>query len=89
MVISTKIFANFGEIMYLYREPFPAVKITAGKVLAVLEAGLANSGDLTLVGQLSEANTADAVVTKVSVGTAAYLAAVVLTSRELGRSLLL
>ena len=54
-----------------------------------LPAGLADAGDLALVSQLAEADTADAVVAQVSVGTAADLAAVVLTGRELGRSLLL
>ena len=36
-----------------------------------------HTGDLALIGQLPEANTADAVVPQVSVGTAAQLAAVV------------
>ena len=54
-----------------------------------LEAGLAHAGDLTLVGQLTEADTADAVVAEVGVGTAADLAAVVLAGGELRRSLLL
>ena len=53
------------------------------------EAGLADAGDLALVSQLTEADTADAVVAKVSMGTAADLAAVVLTGGELCRSLLL
>ena len=54
-----------------------------------LEACLADTGDLALVGQLAEADTADAVVTQVSVGAAADLAAVVLTSGELLLLLLL
>ena len=41
------------------------------------EGSLANAGDLALVGQLAEADTADAVVTQISVGAAADLAAVV------------
>ena len=64
-----------------------------GADLAVMifrsEAGLAHAGDLALVSQLAEADTADAVVAQVSVRTAADLAAVVLTGRELRRSLLL
>ena len=54
-----------------------------------LERSLTHTGDLALVGQLPEADTADAVVTQVGVGTAAQLAAVVLASRILRRSLLL
>ena len=54
-----------------------------------LPAGLTDAGNLALVSQLTEADTADAVVAKVSMGTAADLAAVVLTSRVLCRSLLL
>ena len=38
---------------------------------------LSHAGDLALVGQLTEADTADAVVTQVGMGTAADLAAVV------------
>ena len=53
------------------------------------ERGLAHTGDLALVGQLPEADTADTVVTQVSVGTAAQLAAVVLASGKLRRGLLL
>ena len=48
-----------------------------------LERGLADAGDLALVSQLAEADTADAIVTQISVGTAAQLAAVVLTGGEL------
>ena len=54
----------------------------------VLPAGFSNARDLALVSQLAEADTADTEITQVSVRTAADLAAVVLTSREL-RSLLL
>ena len=54
-----------------------------------LERSLANAGDLALVGQLAEADTADAVVTQIGVGTAADLAAVVAAGGELSRSLLL
>ena len=52
------------------------------------EAGLAHAGDLALISQLTEADTADAVVAQVSVGAAADLAAVVLAGGELSRSLL-
>ena len=54
-----------------------------------LPAGLANAGDLALVGQLTEADTANAVVPQVSVGSAADLAAVIAAAGELGLSLLL
>ena len=54
-----------------------------------LERGFADAGDLALVRQLAEADTADAVVTQIGVGTAADLAAVVLAGGELSRSLLL
>src|SRR5574344_771780 len=54
-----------------------------------LEGSLANAGDLSLIRQLAEADTADAVVAQVGVRTAADLAAVVSTGRELGLSLLL
>ena len=54
-----------------------------------LERGFADAGDLALVRQLAEADTADAVVTQIGVGTASDLAAVVLAGGELSRSLLL
>ena len=54
-----------------------------------LEGGFADAGDLALVRQLAEADTAYAVVTQIGVGTAADLAAVVLAGGELSRSLLL
>ena len=54
-----------------------------------LPAGLADTGDLALVSQFTEADTANAVVTQVGVGTAADLAPVVCTGGELGLSLLL
>ena len=54
-----------------------------------LERSLSDTRDLALVSQLTEADTADAVVTQVSVGTAADLAAVVSTGGVLsGASLL-
>ena len=54
-----------------------------------LPGSLLNTGDLALVSQLSEADTADAVVSQVCVGSAADLAAIVAAGRELGLSLLL
>ena len=66
-----------------------AVTIFRSKLHGTSEAGLAHAGDLALISQLTEADTADAVVAQVSVRTAADLAAVVLTGRELRRSLLL
>jgi len=50
---------------------------------------LLDAGDLALVSQLAEADTADTVVTQVSVRTAAQLAAVVAAGGELGLLLLL
>ena len=54
-----------------------------------LPGSLADTGDLALVSQGAEADTAHAVVTQVSVGTAAELAAVVSPGGVLGGSLLL
>ena len=54
-----------------------------------LEAGFADAGDLALISQFAEADTADAVVAQIGVRTTADLAAVVLTGGELSRSLLL
>ena len=50
---------------------------------------LLDAGDLALISQLAEADTANAVVTEVSMGAAADLAAVVAAAGELGLSLLL
>ena len=55
----------------------------------ILPGSLADAGNLALVSQRAEADTADAVVTQIGVGTAAQLAAVVLTGGELRGSLLL
>ena len=52
------------------------------------ETGFAYAGDLALVSQLAEADTADAVVSQISMRTAADFAAVVLTGGVLGRCLL-
>ena len=48
-----------------------------------------DSGNLAFISQLAEADTANAVIAKICVGTAADFAAVVLTGRELCRCLLL
>ena len=54
-----------------------------------LPGSFADAGDLALIRQLTEADTADAVVAQVGVGTAADLAAVILPAGELGLALLL
>ena len=54
-----------------------------------LPGSLPHAGDLAFVGQLPEADPADAVVTQVGVGTAADLAPVVAAGGKLGLSLLL
>jgi len=54
-----------------------------------LPGSLPDAGDLALVSQLTEADTADAIVTQVSVGAAADLAPVVAAGGKLGLSLLL
>ena len=53
------------------------------------ERSLAHAGDLALISQLAEADTADAIVAQIGMRTTADLAAVVLTGGELSRSLLL
>ena len=65
------------------------MKASAPAKTAVLPAGLSHAGDLALVGQLTAADTADAVVPQIGVGTAADFAAVVLAAGELGFRLLL
>ena len=65
------------------------VKVFLLRHIIFLERSLAHAGDLALVSQLTEADTADTVVPKISVGTAAQLAAVVLAGGELGRTGLL
>ena len=64
----------------------PYQKLSATKVIAsgLLERSLADTGDLALVGQFPEADTADAIVTQIGVRAAADLAAVVVASGELG-----
>ena len=51
--------------------------------------GFFDSGDLALISQLSEADTADAVVAEICMGAAANLAAIIVASGELGLTLLL
>ena len=65
------------------------VKVFLPRHIIFLERSLAHTGDLALVSQLTEADTADAVVPEVSMGTTAQLAAVVLAGGELGRTSLL
>ena len=60
-------------------KPFYKQKLVVSK----LPAGLAHAGDLALVSQLTEADTANAKLTKVGMWSAADLASIVLTSREL------
>ena len=54
-----------------------------------LPASLLNTGDLTLVSKLSEADSADTELAKVCMRSAANLASVIGTGGELGSSLLL
>jgi len=69
-------------------EPAKADKRLQG-LTTKLPTGFSYTGDLALVSQLTEADTAYAVVTQVSVGSAADLAAVVAAGRVLSLSLLL
>ena len=55
----------------------------------LLPAGLPDPGDLTLVGQLTEADTADAVIPEIGMGPTANLAAVVAAAGVFGLGLLL
>ena len=80
---------NFRQAMTAKRSCTKVLRAEPTKHYGNSEARLAYAGDLALVSQLTEADTADAVVAQVSVGAAADLAAIVLTSRELRRSLLL
>ena len=72
-----------GEAVQKYCEPPPT------KYGGKLEGSLSYSGDLALISQFAEADTADAVVAQVGVRTTADLAAVVLTGGELRVTLLL
>ncbi len=63
--------------------------LSCGQAIIQLEASFANAGNLSLVSEFAEADTADAVVAKISMGTTADLAAVVLSGRELCGCLLL
>ena len=57
--------------------------------MGVLPACFLYARDLALVCEFTEADTADAVLTKISMGTAADLASVISAGRELRLSLLL
>ena len=65
------------------------VKVFRCAIIIFLEGCLPHAGDLALIGQLTEADTADAVVPEVSMRAAAQLAAVILAGGELGRTGLL
>ena len=80
---------NFCQAMPAKRSCTKVLQAAPAKHYENSEARLAHAGDLALISQLAEADTADAVVAQVSVRTATDLAAVVLTGRELRRSLLL
>ena len=54
-----------------------------------LPAGFFHTGNLALIGQLTEADTANAVVAQVSVGSTTNFASVVVAAGELRRLLLL
>ena len=70
-------------------DKFPFVKVFLPRHIIFLERSLTHAGDLALVRQLAEADTADAVVPEIGMGTASQLAAVVLAGGELGRTGLL
>ena len=72
-----------AKLYFLYSEP------TRGSIAEKSPGCLADAGDLALISQFTEADTADAVVAQIGVGTAADLAAVVLAGGELSRGLLL
>ena len=72
-----------------YQTNFNSSSLFAAPFSIFLERSLTHAGDLALVSQLTEADTADTVVPKIGVGTAAQLAAVVLAGGELGRTGLL
>ena len=63
-----------------------AAKMTHG---AVLPGSFSNARNLALISQLTEADTANAVVAQVCVGAAADFAAIIFSGGELRRSLLL
>ena len=64
-------------------------RANARRGMVFLPGCLFNAGDLTLIGQLSEANTADTVVSQICVRTAANFAAVVAAAGKLSFLLLL
>ena len=70
-------------------DKFPFVKVFLLRHIIFLERSLTHAGDLALVGELAEADTANAVVAEVGMGSAADLAAVVAAGGELVSSLLL
>ena len=72
-----------------YQTNFNSSSLFTAPFSIFLERSLTHAGDLALVSQLTEADTADTVVPEIGVGTAAQLAAVVLAGGELGRTGLL
>ena len=72
-----------------YQTNFNSSSLFAAPFSIFLERSLTHAGDLALVSQLTETDTADTVVPEIGVGTAAQLAAVVLAGGELGRTGLL
>ena len=72
-----------------YQTNFNSSSLFAAPFSIFLERSLTHAGDLALVSQLTEADTADTVLAQVSMGTTADLAAVVSAGRELGGTLLL
>ncbi len=72
-----------------YQTNFNSSSLFAAPFSIFLERSLTHAGDLALVSQLTEADTANTVVPEIGVGTAAQLAAVVLAGGELGRTGLL
>ena len=79
---------SYRKLGVLFSRPPPYGGNRANRVNE-LPGCLLYTGNLALVGKLAEADTADAELTKVSMGTAADLASGVLTSGELLLSLLL
>ena len=84
------VFRKIGIILF-YRKELDIASFFKQKAMLLsslasdYQDALRTPGISTLVSQLAEADTADAVVTQISMRTAADLAAIVLTGRELSR----
>ena len=72
-----------------YQTNFNSSSLFAAPFSIFLERSLTHAGDLALVSQLTEADTADTVVPEIGVWTSSQLAAVVLAGGEHGRTGLL